>query len=201
MFPPIVVEKSGRNEYSYDIYSRLLKDRVIFLGTAIDDQVASCIIAQLLYLYNSDPKGEINFYIMSPGGEVNAGLAIYDTMQYLTNDIATYCVGHASSMASLLLAAGTPGKRFALRSARVMIHQPWGHVVGDASSIVIEAKEILHLKQMISLRLAKHTGKNLLQVEKDCDRDYYLSAEEAKEYGLIDKILKNAREGRHGVKP
>jgi ATP-dependent Clp protease protease subunit len=189
IFPPIVVERSGRSEYSYDIYSRLLKDRIVFLGEEITSETASLIIAQFLYLHNADQKADIAFYIMSPGGLVNSGLAIYDTMQLVSNDVATYCIGEASSMAALLLAAGTPGKRYALPSARVMIHQPWGGAEGDARAIEIQAREINRLKALIYGRLARHTKKSMSKITTDCDRDYFMSAEEAKAYGLVDKIL------------
>jgi ATP-dependent Clp protease protease subunit len=186
---PMVIEKSALGERSYDIYSRLLKDRVILLSTAIDDEVASSIIAQLLYLQLENKNTDISLYIMSPGGEVNAGLAIYDTMQNLECSVATYCIGQAASMGALLLAGGSKGKRFSLPSARVMIHQPWGGAIGDAKSIQIEAQEINRLKTLITERLAKHTGKSAAQIEKDCDRDYYMSPEEAKRYGIVDKVI------------
>jgi ATP-dependent Clp protease protease subunit len=186
---PWVLERTANGERACDIYSRLLKDRIIFLGTEIDNDVASAIIAQMLYLQLEDKEKEINFYIMSPGGVVNCGLAIYDTMQNISNDIATYCIGEAASAAAFLLAAGTKGKRFALPSSRIMIHQPWGGARGDAKQIEIQAKEILRLKLMVNERLSKHTGKSLATIEKDTDRDFFMSAEEAKKYGIIDKVL------------
>jgi len=187
---PMVIEQTGRGfERAYDIYSRLLKDRIIFVGTIIDDTVANLIIAQMLFLQMEDSNKEINVYINSPGGSVTSGLAIYDTMQFLKPDVATYCVGQASSMGALLLAAGTKGKRYALPHSRVMIHQPWGGVQGQASDISIHAKEILGLKEKINKILSKHTGQPLERVEKDSDRDFFMSAEEAKEYGIIDEVI------------
>ena len=190
----MVVEQTGRGERAYDIYSRLLKDRIIFIGTAIDDNVANAIIAQLLFLQMEDPKKDINIYLQSPGGYVTAGLAIYDTMQFMTCDVATYCIGQAASMGAVLLAAGTKGKRFALPNAKVMIHQPLGGAQGQASDISIQAKEILKTKQRLNEILAFHTGKPIEQIEKDTDRDYYLSAEEAKAYGLVDEVVKSRKE-------
>jgi len=186
---PIVVEQTGRGERSFDIFSRLLKERIVFLGTAIDDTIASLTIAQLLFLESDDPDKDIHLYINSPGGSVSAGLAIYDTMQYIRPDVSTICMGMAASMAAVLLAGGTKGKRTALPNARVMIHQPWGGVQGTASDISIQAEEILKTKKKINEILALHTGRTLAQVEKETDRDYYLAADEAKEYGLIDNIL------------
>ncbi|NLL82680.1 MAG: ATP-dependent Clp endopeptidase proteolytic subunit ClpP [Lentisphaerae bacterium] len=186
---PIVVEQTARGERSYDIYSRLLQDRIIFIGTAIDDQVSNLIIAQLLFLQSQDATKDISVYINSPGGSVTAGLAIYDTMQFLSCDISTYCVGQASSMGAVLLAAGQKGKRFALPNARIMIHQPWGGAQGQASDISIQAKEILRLRDRLNDILAYHTGKKLKTVAQDTDRDYFLSAEEACAYGLIDEVL------------
>ena len=186
---PIVVEKTARGERSYDIYSRLLKDRIIFLGGAVTEDLATTIVAQMLFLQLQGDKEEINLYIMSPGGSVTSGLAIYDTMQHISCDVATFCIGQAASMGAFLLAAGTKGKRHALPSSRIMIHQPWGGAHGDAVDLEIQAKEITTLKKMLNRRLATHTGKTLKQLEKDCDRDHYLSAEEAKDYGLIDTIL------------
>jgi ATP-dependent Clp protease, protease subunit len=188
-YPPIVIEETPRGERSYDIYSRLLKDNIIFLGTAIDDSVANAIVAQMLFLESEDPDKDIQIYINSPGGSVTAGLAIYDTMQFVKNDIVTYCVGQAASMGAHLLAAGTKGKRFALPSARIMIHQPSGGAQGQASDIEITFKEIQRLKESLAAALAKHTGQNLKKVMKDMDRDYFMSAEEATEYGIIDKVL------------
>ena len=186
---PIVVEQTGRGERSFDIFSRLLKERIVFLGTPIDDTVASLTIAQLLFLESDDPDKDIHLYINSPGGSVSAGLAIYDTMQYIRPDVSTICIGMAASMAAVLLAGGTKGKRTALPNARVMIHQPWGGVQGTASDISIQAEEILKTKKRINEILALHTGRTFAQVEKETDRDYYLAADEAKEYGLIDNIL------------
>ena len=186
---PFVVEQSPRGERAYDIYSRLLKDRIVFIGTPIDDVVSNLIIAQLLFLQNEDPQKEINVYINSPGGSVMAGLAIYDTMQFVKPPVATYCVGQAASMGALLLCAGTKGKRFALPAARIMIHQPWGGVQGAASDISIQAKEILRLRETINAILVKHTGQPLDKIEKDTDRDYFMSAEEAKAYGVLDDVI------------
>jgi ATP-dependent Clp protease protease subunit len=186
---PIVVEQTGRGERSFDIFSRLLKERIVFLGTPIDDIVASLTIAQLLFLESDDPDKDIHLYINSPGGSVSAGLAIYDTMQYIRPDVSTICMGMAASMAAVLLAGGMKGKRRALPNARVMIHQPWGGVQGTASDISIQAEEILKTKKRINEILSLHTGRSLDQVEKETDRDYYLAADEAKEYGLIDDVL------------
>jgi len=188
-YPPIVIEETPRGERSYDIYSRLLKDNIIFLGTAIDDSVANAIVAQMLFLESEDPDKDIQIYINSPGGSVTAGLAIYDTMQFVKNDIVTYCIGQAASMGAHLLAAGTKGKRFALPSARIMIHQPSGGAQGQASDIEITFKEIQRLKDNLAAALARHTGQNLKKVMKDMDRDFFMSAEEAMEYGLIDRVL------------
>ena len=186
---PMVVEQSPRGERAYDIYSRLLKDRVVFIGTPADDIVSNLIIAQLLFLQNDDPDKEISVYINSPGGSVTAGLAIYDTMQFVKPPVATYCVGQAASMAALLLCAGAKGKRFALPAACIMIHQPWGGVQGAASDISIQAREILRLKERLNELLVKHTGQPLEKIQKDTDRDYFMSADEAKEYGLIDEVI------------
>ena len=186
---PMVVEQSPRGERAYDIYSRLLKDRVVFIGTPVDDAVANLIIAQLLFLQNEDPDKEINVYINSPGGSVTAGLAIYDTIQFVKPPVATYCVGQAASMGALLLCAGATGKRFALPAARIMIHPPWGGVQGAASDISIQAREILRLREKINELLVKHTGQPLDKIQKDTDRDYFMSADEAKEYGLIDEVI------------
>ena len=191
---PMVVEQTGRGERAYDIYSRLLKDRIIFIGTPIDDTIANAIIAQLLFLQMEDPKKDISIYLQSPGGYVTAGLAIYDTMQFMTCDVATYCIGIAASMGAVLLAAGTKGKRFALPNAKVMIHQPLGGAQGQASDISIQAKEILKTKQRLNEILAFHTGQPIEQIEKDTDRDYYLSATEAKAYGLVDEVVKSRKE-------
>jgi len=188
-YPPIVIEETPRGERSYDIYSRLLKDNIIFMGTAIDDSVANAVVAQMLFLESEDPDKDIQIYINSPGGSVTAGLAIYDTMQFVKNDIVTYCIGQAASMGAHLLAAGTKGKRFALPSARIMIHQPSGGAQGQASDIEISYKEIQRLKENLAAALAKHTGQNLKKVMKDMDRDFFMSADEAMEYGIIDKVL------------
>ena len=186
---PMVVEQSPRGERAYDIYSRLLKDRIIFIGTPVDDLVSNLIIAQLLFLQNEDSDKEISVYINSPGGSVTAGLAIYDTMQFVKPPVATYCVGQAASMGALLLCAGTKGKRFALPDARIMIHQPWGGVQGAASDISIQAREILRLREKINELLVRHTGQSLEKIQKDTDRDYFMSAEEAKEYGIVDELI------------
>jgi len=186
---PMVVEQTGRGERAFDIFSRLLKERIIFLGTPIDDTVAGLIIAQLLFLESEDPDKDINVYINSPGGSVSAGLAIYDTMQYIRPDVATICIGMAASMGAVLLAGGAKNKRTSLPNARILIHQPWGGVQGTASDISIQAEEILKTKKRLNEILSSHTGRAVDQVSKDTDRDKYLSAEEAKEYGLIDNIL------------
>ena len=188
---PMVVEQSGRGERAYDIYSRLLKDRIVFIGTPIDDTIANLIIAQILFLQMEDPSKDINIYVNSPGGSVTAGLAIYDTIQFVKCDVSTYCMGQAASMGSLLLAAGTKGKRYSLPHARVMIHQPWGGAQGTASDISIHAKEILKLKDELARILAKHTGQNLERIEKDSDRDFFMSAAEAKAYGLVDEVIES----------
>ncbi len=186
---PIVVEQTGRGERAYDIFSRLLKERIVFIGTALDDTIASLVIAQLLFLESEDPEKDIHLYINSPGGGVSSGLAIYDTMQYIRPDIATTCVGMAASMGAVLLMGGAKGKRTALPNSRIMIHQPWGGVQGTASDISIQAEEILKTKKRINEIISSHTGRTLEQVEKDTDRDKYLSADDAKTYGLIDNIL------------
>lgn len=187
---PMVIEQTSRGfERAYDIYSRLLKDRIIFIGTAIDDNVANVIMAQMLFLQMEDVKKEISIYINSPGGSVTAGLAIYDTMQFLKPDVATYCVGQAASMGAILLAAGSKGKRFVLPHSRVMIHQPWGGIQGVAADISIHAKEILKLRDKINEILVHHTGQSLEKIEKDSDRDYFMSAQEAKDYGLVDEVI------------
>jgi ATP-dependent Clp protease protease subunit len=187
MLIPIVVEQSSRGERAYDIYSRLLKDRIIFIGTVIDDNVANLVIAQMLFLQMEDVNKDINIYINSPGGSVTSGLAIYDTMQFVKCDVATYCVGQASSMGALLLAAGTKGKRQTLPNSRIMIHQPWGGVEGAAEDISRHAKEILKMRDRINEILAAHTGQPLDKIQKDTDRDYFMSAQEAKDYGLSTK--------------
>jgi ATP-dependent Clp protease protease subunit len=186
---PMVIEKTPYGERAYDIYSRLLKERIIFLGGPITDHVANSIIAQLLFLASKDPEKEIQFYINSPGGIVTAGLAIYDTMQYIKCPISTVCVGMAASMAATLLAAGTKGKRYALPNAEILLHQVMGGVTGEAVEIEITAKQIMKIKDKINKILAKHTGQPLEKIEKDTDRDFYLSADEAKEYGLIDEVI------------
>jgi len=193
---PIVIEKSGRTERAYDIYSRLLKDRIVFLGGAIDDTTANLIIAQLLFLSNEDTKSDIHFYINSPGGSITAGLAIYDTMQFLRCDVATYCVGQAASMAAILLAGGKADKRFLLANNRILLHQPLisGELIGPATDLDIEAKEILRLRTRLYDILASHSGQTPEKVENDCDRNLWLSAEEAIEYGLADRILQKAPE-------
>ena len=190
---PMVVEQTGQGERGYDIFSRLLKDRIIFIGTPIDDTVANLMVAQLLYLQSEDPKKDIDIYINSPGGSVSAGMAIYDTMQILSCDIKTYCVGQAASMGALLLAAGTAGKRFALANSRIMIHQPLGGAEGQASDIAIHAKEILRIKDNLNKILSHHTGKTLAKVEKDTERDYFMSAEEACKYGIVDEVLASVK--------
>ena len=187
---PMVIEKSGRGERAYDIYSRLLKDRIIFIGEPIDDHIASLAIAQMLFLQLENKEQDINIYINSPGGSISAGLAIYDTMQYLSNAVATYCVGQAASMAALLLAAGAKGKRFCLPHARIMIHQPWGGTQGSASDVSIQAEEILRMKKILNEILARHSGQSVKKIEKDSDRDKFMSADEAKEYGLVDVVLR-----------
>jgi ATP-dependent Clp protease, protease subunit len=193
-YVPIVVEQTGRGERSWDIYSRLLVDRIIFVGTAVDDNVANILIAQLLFLQMADPKKDIHLYINSPGGSVTAGLAIYDTMQYLTCDVNTYCVGQAASMGAVLLAAGTKGKRYALPNANIMIHQVLGGAEGQASDVEIRVKYMLKLKQRLNTILSKHTGKPVEQVERDCDRDNFMSADEAKAYGIVDHVVQSRKE-------
>jgi ATP-dependent Clp protease protease subunit len=191
---PTVIEQTGRGERAYDIYSRLLKDRIIFLGTPIDDTVANIIIAQLLFLQMEDSKKDINLYIHSPGGYVTAGMAIYDTMQFMTCDVATYCIGMAASMGAVLLAAGTKGKRFSLPNSRIMIHQPSGGARGQASDISIQAKEILRLKKRLNEIMAFHTGQAVEQIDRDMERDNYMSADAAKDYGIVDEVVKSRRE-------
>ena len=189
MLVPMVVEKSSQGERAYDIYSRLLKDRIIFLGTAIDDYVANLVIAQLLYLQSDDKEKDIFLYVNSPGGSVTAGLAIYDTMQYIKPDVSTICIGQAASMGAVLLTAGAKGKRFALPNARIMIHQPWGGAQGTASDISIQAQEILRMKDELNKILAKHSNQPLEKIVKDTDRDYFMSAQESKDYGLVDGVI------------
>lgn len=186
---PTVIEKSTHGERAYDIYSRLLKDRIIFIGTAIDDHIANLVIAQMLFLENQDPDKDIKLYINSPGGSVTSGLAIYDTMQYIKSDVSTICIGMAASMASVLLAAGEKGKRFSLPNSEVMIHQVMGGMQGQASDIKIHAERILKIKDRLNQILVKHTGKEIKIIEKDTDRDYFMSAQEAVEYGIVDKVI------------
>ena len=193
-YVPIVLENTGRGERSMDIYSRLLKDRIIFIGTPIDDGVANVVIAQLLFLQMEDPKKDIHLYINSPGGVVTGGMAIYDTMNFLQCDVVTYCIGMAASMSTVLLAGGTKGKRHALPNSRVMIHQPSGGAGGQAADIAIQAREIIRWRKTLNETIAKHTGKSALQVETDSDRDYYMSAEEAKAYGIVDHVVASTRD-------
>ena len=189
---PYVIEKSGREERAMDIYSRLLKDRIIFLGTQINDEVANAVVAQLLFLQSDDPKADVHIYMNSPGGSISAGLAIYDTMQFINCDVATYCVDQCASMGAVLLAAGSPGKRKALPNSRIMIHQPLAGMEGSAEDIIIHAKEFIKVKERLNRILIKHTGHPLEKIEKDTDRDRFMSAEEALEYGLIDHIIEHA---------
>ncbi|MCG3135392.1 MAG: ATP-dependent Clp protease proteolytic subunit [Planctomycetes bacterium] len=191
---PVVIEKTGRGERAYDIYSRLLEDRIVFIGTPIDDHVANVVIAQLLFLQKENKHQDINLYINSPGGLVTAGLAIYDTMQFVQCDVATYCIGQASSMGAVLLAAGTKGKRYALPNSRIMVHQPWGGARGTAADIEIQAEEILKLKKTLNGILAKHTGREIRELEKDTDRDRYMDAAEAKTYGLVDEVVETLKQ-------
>ena len=191
MLVPMVVEQTGRGERAYDIYSRLLKDRIVFIGSPIDDMVSNLVIAQLLFLQAEDPERDIYVYINSPGGIVSAGLAIYDTMQYISNDVATICMGQAASMAAILLAAGKPGKRSALPHSRIMIHQPLGGAQGQASMVEIYAKEILGMRDRLNEILAGCTGQQLKKVAKDTDRDFWMSADDAREYGIVDKVIRN----------
>ncbi len=186
---PMVIEQSSRGERAYDIYSRLLKDRIIFLGTAMNDEVANLLIAQLLFLESEDPDKDINFYINSPGGLVTAGMAVYDTMQYIKSDITTVCVGQAASMGAILLTAGTTGKRYSLPNSRILIHQPMGGFQGQASDIAIQAKEILRMKDTLNQLLVHHTGKKLEQIQGDTDRDFFMTSAEAKKYGIIDHVI------------
>ena len=191
---PYIYEKDGRNERSWDIYSRLLKDRIIFIGTQIDDFVANAVVAQLLFLQMEDPKKDIHVYVNSTGGSVTSGMAIYDTMQFMRCDIVTYCIGQVASMGTILLAAGTKGKRYALPNSRIMIHQPTGGASGQASDISIAAKEILRWRKVLNEILSKHSGHPLEQIEKDSDRDYFMTAEEAKEYGIVDCVIENKKD-------
>ena len=188
-YVPIVIEQTQRTERAYDIYSRLLKDRIIFIGTPVDDSVANVVIAQMLFLQMEDVSKDINVYINTPGGSIIAGLAIYDTMQFVKPDVATYCVGQAASLGALLLAAGKKGKRFALPNSRILIHQPWGGVQGTAEDISIQTKEILRLREKVNEILSFHTGKPLEKIREDTDRDYFMSAEEAKNYGIVDEVI------------
>ncbi|OHB69432.1 MAG: ATP-dependent Clp endopeptidase, proteolytic subunit ClpP, partial [Planctomycetes bacterium RBG_16_43_13] len=186
---PIVIEKTGRGERSYDIWSRLLKDRILFIGSPIDDYIANLVIAQLLFLQMENKTQDINIYINTPGGSVTAGLAIYDTIQFVQCDVATYCIGQAASMGAVLMAAGTKGKRYALPHSRIMIHQPWGGAQGAATDIKIQAEEIMLLKKRINKIISKHTGQSEDKIEKDSDRDFFMSAEDAKNYGLVDEVV------------
>lgn len=191
IYIPMVIEQDSRGERAYDIYSRLLKDRIIFLGTALNDEVANLLIAQLLFLESEDPEKDINLYIHSPGGLVTSGLAVYDTMQYIKPDITTVCLGQAASMGAFLLAAGAKGKRFSLPNSRILLHQPMGTFRGQASDIEIQAKEILRIKEHLNRILVKHTGRSFDQIQEDTDRDFYMSSEEARAYGLIDFVIRN----------
>jgi ATP-dependent Clp protease protease subunit len=190
---PIVIEQTGRSERAYDIYSRLLKDRIIFVGTAIDDYVANIVIAQLLFLQTEDPDKDIHLYINSPGGIVSSGLAIYDTLQYVKPDIATYCIGQAASMGALLLSAGAKGKRFALPNSRIMLHQPMGGFHGQATDVEIHAREILRMKETLNKILSHHTGQSLEKIQADTDRDFFMSGQEAKEYGIVDEVISSIK--------
>ena len=192
---PYVIEKSGREERAMDIYSRLLKDRIIFLGSQVTDEVANAVVAQLLFLQSEDPKADVHLYLNSPGGSISAGLAVYDTMQFINCDVATYCVGQCASMGAVLLAAGAAGKRRALPNSRIMIHQPLAGMEGTAEDILIHAKEFIKVKERLNRILLKHTGRPLETIERDTDRDRFMSAEEAQEYGLIDQVIEHA--GQH----
>ena len=189
MLIPMVIEQSGNSERAYDIYSRLLKDRIIFIGDVINNNVANTVTAQLLFLQNDDPKKDINMYINSPGGEVTSGLAIYDTMQFIKPDVATFCIGQAASMGAILLAGGAKGKRYSLPHSRIMIHQPLGGVSGQVTDINIQATEITRIRLILETIISKHTGKSLKIISKDCDRDYFMNPEDAMKYGLIDKVI------------
>jgi ATP-dependent Clp protease protease subunit len=193
---PIVIEQTGRSERAYDIYSRLLKDRIIFVGTVIDDYVANIVIAQLLFLQTEDPGKDIHLYINTPGGIVSSGLAIYDTMQYVKPAIATYCIGQAASMGALLLSAGAKGKRFALPHSRIMLHQPMGGFQGQATDIEIHAREILRMKDTLNKILSIHTGQSLEKIQADTDRDFFMSGEEAKDYGIVDQVIESIKDRR-----
>ena len=190
---PYVIEKTGRGERAYDIYSRLLKDRIIFVGSAIDDVVANVAVAQMLFLQMDDEKKDINLYLNSPGGSITAGLAIYDTMQFVRCDVATYCIGQASSMAAVLLAGGKKGKRYVLPSSRVLIHQPWGATQGVTADVSIQTKEMLRMRDCVNKILVKHTGQSLQKIEKDTDRDFFMSAAEAVKYGIVDEVLQEKK--------
>jgi len=190
---PMVIEQTGRGERAYDIFSRLLKERIIFIGTPMDDEIANLIIAQMLFLAAEDSDKDINIYVNSPGGVVTAGLAIYDTMQYLKCPITTICIGQAASMGAMLLAAGSKGKRYSLPNARIMIHQPLGGAQGQATDIEIQTKEIMRIKKLLNEILAKHTGQPLAKIEKDTDRDFYMSAQEALEYGIVDEVIESKK--------
>jgi ATP-dependent Clp protease protease subunit len=196
MLVPIVVDQDHRGERAYDIYSRLLRDRIVFLGNEVTDDIANLVIAQILFLQSEDPEKDVHLYINSPGGSVTAGLAIYDTMQYVSCDVSTICLGQASSMGALLLACGAAGKRFGLPNSRIMLHQPWGGFQGQASDVDIQAREILKVRDRMNHILASHTGRPLEQIEKDTERDYYMSVEEALEYGVIDRVVT-----RHEARP
>jgi ATP-dependent Clp protease protease subunit len=198
---PMVIEQTGRGERAYDIFSRLLKERIIFVGTPIDDEVANLIIAQMLFLAAEDSEKDINMYVNSPGGSVSSGLALYDTMQYLKTPITTICIGQAASFGAILLAAGTKGKRFALPNARIMIHQPLGGAQGQATDIEIQTKEILRMKKILNEIMAKHSGQPIAKIEKDSDRDFYMSAQEALSYGIIDEVLDSKKGIIKAVKP
>jgi len=193
---PIVIEQTGRTERAYDIYSRLLKDRIIFIGTAIDDHVANTVVAQLLFLQTEDPDKDIHVYVNSPGGVISSGMAIYDTMQFVKPDIATYCIGQAASMGAVLLMAGAKGKRFALPNSRIMIHQPMGGAQGQASDIEIQAREIIKLREALNGLICDHTGQSLDKVKVDTDRDFFMTAEEAKSYGIVDDVIRSIGQQR-----
>ena len=193
MYVPMVIEQTGRVERAYDIYSRLLKDRIIFIGTPVDDSVANIVIAQMLFLQMDNFHKDISMYINTPGGVITAGMAIYDTMQFVKCDVATYCVGQAASMGALLLGAGTKGKRYALPNSRIMIHQPWGGVQGTAEDISRQTKEILRLRSKVNEILSSHTGKSIKKITEDTDRDYFMSAQEAKDYGIVDEVIAKAQ--------
>ena len=192
---PMVVEQTGRGERAYDIFSRLLKDRIVFLGTQVTDEIANLVIAQMLFLESEDPEKDIHFYVNSPGGSVTAGLAIYDTMQYIRPPVSTLCLGQAASMGALLLGAGEKGKRFALPYSRIMIHQPLGGAQGQATDIDIQAREILRVREQLNGIMARHTGQSLKRVEKDCDRDFFMTSKQAVEYGIVDEVIVARKKG------